>query len=124
MGTATSRHGETDTIRRITKTFNKTDNIAVMAFVSVETKAEALMVKFLSSLNQFVLIHCFVMMLLADFIRADTEADYAFQEGDDDESQLMDRADAVSSLLPCLAVVIMGAVVASGGRRVLSGNEH
>merc|ERR1712098_106942 len=103
---------------------NKTDNIAVMAFVSVETKAEAMMVKFLSSLNQFVLIHCFVMMLLADFIRADTEADYAFHEGDDDESQLRDRADTVSSLLPCLAVVIVGAVVASGGRRVLVGIHH
>ena len=38
------------------------------------------MVKFLSSLNQFVLIHCFVMMLLADFIRADTEADYVFKK--------------------------------------------
>merc|ERR1712112_644989 len=124
MGTATSRHGEIDTIRRITKTTNKIDNIAVMAMVSVETKAEVMMVKFLSSLNQFVLLHCFVMMLLADFIRADTEADYAFQEGDDDESQLIDRADAVSSLLPCLAVVIVGAVVASGGRRVLSGVQH
>merc|ERR1712098_729689 len=102
----------------------KIDNIAVMAIVSVETKAEVMMVKCLSSLNQFVLIHCFVMMLLADFIRADTEADYVFQEGDDDESQLMDRADAVSSLLPCLAVVIVGAVVASGGRRVLFGIQH
>ena len=58
-----------DTIRRITKTSDKIDKIAVMAFVSVETKAEVMMVKFLSSLNQFVLIHCFVMMLLADFIR-------------------------------------------------------
>merc|ERR1712112_357652 len=124
MGTATSRHGEIDTIRRITKTTNKIDNIAVMAFVSVETKAEVMMVKFLSSLNQFVLIHCFVMMLLADLIRGETEFDYTFQEGDDDESQLMDRADSVASLLPCLAVVIMGAVVASGGRRVLLGIEH
>merc|ERR1712058_159577 len=95
------------------------DKIAVMAVVSVETNAEVMMVKLLSSLNQFVLIHCFVMMLLADFIRAETEADYAFQDGDDDESQLMDRADVVSSLLPCLAVVVLGAVVASGGRRVL-----
>merc|ERR1711942_214901 len=100
------------------------DKIAVMAVVSVETNAEVMMVKFLSSLNQFVLIHCFIMMLMADFIRAETEADYAFQEGDDDESQLMDRADAVSSLLPCLAVVIMGAVVASGGRRGLWGIQH
>merc|ERR1712025_740801 len=99
-----------DTIRRITKTSKYIDKIAAMAVVTVETNAEVMMVKFLSSLNQFVLIHCFVMMLIADFIRADTEADYAFQE-DDDESQLMDRADAVSSLLPCLAVVVMGAVV-------------
>merc|ERR1712130_554477 len=116
--------GQADSIRRITKTSRKIDNVAVMAVVSVETNAEVMMVKFLSSLNQFVLIHCFVMMLIADFIRADTEADYVFQEGDDDESQLMDRADAVSSLLPCLAVVIVGAVVASGGRRVLSGIQQ
>ena len=40
-----------DTIRRITKTSDKIDKIAVMAFVSVETKAEVMMVKFLSSLN-------------------------------------------------------------------------
>merc|ERR1712112_613908 len=115
-----------DIIRRITKTSKYFDKIAVMvmAVVSVETNAEVNMVKFLSSLNQFILIHCFVMMLIADFIRADTEADYAFHEGDDDESQLMDRADAVSSLLPCLAVVIVGAVVASGGRRVLFGIQH
>merc|ERR1712025_1405380 len=106
-----------DTIRRITKTSKYIDKI--------ETIAEVMMVKFLSSLNQFVLIHCFVMMLIADFIRADTEADYAFQEGDDDVSQLMDRADAVSSLLPCLAVVVMGAVVgASVGRRVLLGIQQ
>merc|ERR1712058_41179 len=124
MGTATSRHGEVDIIRRITKTSKYFDKIAVMvmAVVSVETNAEVMMVKFLSSLNQFVLIHCFVMMLIADFIRAETEADYAFQDGDDDESQLMDRADAVSSLLPCLAVVVLGAVVGSGCRRVLLGN--
>ena len=64
------------------------------------------------------------MMLLADLIRGETEFDYAFQEGDDDESQLMDRADSVASLLPCLSVVIMGAVVASGGRRVLFGIQH
>merc|ERR1711942_160238 len=116
--------GEADSIRRITKTSIKIDNIAVMAIVSVETKAEVMMVKCLSSLNQFLLIHCFVMMLIADFIRADTEADYDFQEGDDDESQLMDRADAVSSLLPCLTVVVLGAVMASGGRQVLLGIEH
>ena len=36
------------------------------------------------------------MMLLADLIRAETEFDYAFQEDDDDESQLMDRADSVA----------------------------
>merc|ERR1711942_468755 len=98
------------------------DKITVMAVVSVESNSEVMMVKFLSSLNQFVLIHCFFMMLIADFIRAETEADYAFQDGDDDESQLMDRADAVSSLLPCLAVVVLGVVVGSGCRRVLLGN--
>merc|ERR1712098_720833 len=114
--------GQGDSIRRITKTSKKIDKIAVMAIVSVVTKSEVMMVKCLSSLNQFILTHCFVMMLIADFIRAETEADYAYQEGDDDESQLMDRADAISSLLPCLAVVIMGAVVGSGCRRVLLGN--
>ena len=35
-----------NTIRRIMKTFDKIDKIAVMAFVSVETKAEVMMVKF------------------------------------------------------------------------------
>merc|ERR1712072_1625176 len=118
--------GEVDSIQRITKTSKYFDKIAVMvmAVVSVETKAEVMMVKLLSSLNQFVLIHCFVMMLVTDFIRADSEADYAFQEGDDDESQLLDRADAVSSLLPCLAFVIVGAVVASVRRRVPLGIQQ
>merc|ERR1712142_392150 len=95
-----------------------------MAFICVETKAEALMVKLLSSINQIVLIYCFVMMLIADMIRAESEEDYAFQEGDDDESFLMERADAVSRLLPCLAVLTMGIVVASGGGRVLFGIQQ
>merc|ERR1712228_543160 len=97
------------------------DNILKMAFISVETKAEVTMVKLLSSLNQILLFHCFLMMIFADLIRTESEADYAIQEGDDNESFLMERADAVSSLLPCLAAITIGAVVASGGRRVLLG---
>merc|ERR1712142_1423720 len=51
-----------------------------MAFICVETKAEALMVKLLSSINQIVLIYCFAMMLIADMIRAESEEDYAFKK--------------------------------------------
>merc|ERR1712098_3776 len=112
---------QVDTILRTT---HNSGQHCKMAFICVETKAEALMVKFLSSINQIVLIYCFAMMLIADIIRGETEADYVFQEGDDDESFLMERADAVSSLLPCLAVLTMGVVVASGGRRVLFGIQQ
>merc|ERR1712126_206971 len=86
------------------------DNIATMAFTSAETKAEVSMVKFLSSMNQILLIHCFTN---------ETEADL-FEEGDDDEKFLMERADSHSSLLPCLAILTMGAVAVVGsGRRYL-----
>merc|ERR1711970_808389 len=95
------------------------DNIIKMASSSVETKAEVTMVKLLSSLNQILLFHCFMMMMFAALLRTESEADYAPQEGDDDEGFLMDRADAVSSLLPCLAALVIGAVVVSGGRRAL-----
>merc|ERR1712228_670797 len=97
------------------------DNILKMAFISVEIKAEVTMVKLLSSLNQILLFHCFLMMIFAELRRTESEADYAIQEGNDDESFLMERADAVSSLLPCLAAITIGAMVASGGRRVLLG---
>merc|ERR1712066_232310 len=61
----------------------------------------------LSSVNQILLLHCFLMMVIADLVRTETEADYDFNEGDDDESFLMERADAVSNLLPCLGTPIM-----------------
>merc|ERR1712002_152032 len=96
------------------------DKVLRMAFISVETRAEITMIKFLSSLNQILLLHCFTMMVLAGMF-AKTEHDEAvelFQEDELDESFLMERADAVSILLPCLAAVTLGAVVASGGSRV------
>merc|ERR1711936_755227 len=105
-----------DTIHWTTNSFK--DNIATMAFNTVESKAEVFMVKFLSSLNQILLIHCF-MMLLANLFTSETEADL-FEDGDNDESFLMERADSLSSLLPCLAILTMGAVaVAGSGRRFL-----
>merc|ERR1712179_520146 len=105
-----------DTIHWTTKSIK--DNIVKMAFITVESKAEASMVKFLSSLNQILLIHCFIMLLANLFIN-ETEADL-FEEGDDDESFLMERADSLSSLLPCLAILTMGAVaVAGSGRRYM-----
>merc|ERR1739842_29206 len=111
-------HGE------MTRSFGRLsfeDNIATMAFISVESKAEITMVKFLSSVNQILLIHCFLMMLLTNLFSAETEADM-FEEGYDDESFLMERADSLSSLLPCLAVLTLGAVaVAGSGRRYLFG---
>merc|ERR1712126_357208 len=95
------------------------DNIATMAFTSAETKAEVSMVKSLSSMNQILLIHCFTMMLLANLFTKETKADL-FEEGDDDEKFLMERADSHSSLLPCLAILTMGAVAVVGsGRRYL-----
>merc|ERR1719233_76543 len=107
----------TDTIHWTIHSFK--DNIATMALNNVESKAEVSMVKFLSSMNQILLIHCFIMMLLANLFSNETEADL-FEEGDNDESFLMERADSLSSLLPCLAILIMGAVaVAGSGRRFL-----
>merc|ERR1712055_1119699 len=95
------------------------DNIATMAFITVENKAEVSMVKFLSSMNQILLIHCFIMMLLANLFTNETDAEL-FEEGGDDEKFLMERADSLSSLLPCLAILTMGAVaVAGSGRRFL-----
>merc|ERR1712179_643593 len=106
-----------DTIHWTTETFK--DNIATMAFTTVESKAEVSMVKFLSSMSQILLIHCFIMMLLANLFTNENEADL-FEEGDNDESFLMERADSLSSLLPCLAILTMGAVaVAGSGRRYL-----
>merc|ERR1712086_1152265 len=90
-----------------------------MANISIETKTEILMVKFISTLNQILLVHCFLMMIFADFFRTETEADYIFQEGDDDEHTLMDRADSISSLLPALTVLTVGFLAARGGRKFL-----
>merc|ERR1712243_292275 len=88
-----------------------------MAFITVENKAEVSMVKFLSSMNQILLIHCFIMMLLGNLFIKETEVNL-FEEGDDDESFLMERADSLTNLLPCLAILTMGAVVVAGsGRR-------
>ena len=96
-----------------------------MAFISVETKAEVTMVKILSSMNQILLCHCFVMVFFGLLSIADTEAAfYDLEDTDYEESILMERADTVSSLLPCLAAFIIGAVVASGGRRVLLGIQQ
>ena len=95
------------------------DKILRMAFISVETRAEITMIKFLSSLNQILLLHCFTMMVLAGmFVKTEYEVVEAFPEDEVDESFLMERADAVLSLLPCLAAVTLGAVVVSGGSRV------
>jgi len=59
------------------------------------------------------------MMLLANLFTNETDADL-FEEGDNDESFLMERADSLSSLLPILAILTMGAVaVAGSGRRFL-----
>ena len=90
-----------------------------MAITSIETKTEVLMVKFISTLNQILLIHCFLMMIFADFFRIETDADYIFQEGDDDEHTLMDRADSMSILLPALTVLSVGFLAATGGRKFL-----
>merc|ERR1712179_487490 len=110
--------GIADTIHWTTETFK--DNIATMAFTTVESKAEVSMVKFLSSMNQILLIHCFIMMPLANLFTNENEADL-FEEGDDDEKFLMERADSLSSLLPCLTILTMGAVaVAGSGRRFCS----
>merc|ERR1712129_215132 len=87
-----------------------------MAFNNIETKTEALMIKLFNTLNQILLVHCFLMMMFADFFRTETEADYIYQEGDDDERSLMDRADSVS-LLSVLLLGLLGAAV--GGRRAL-----
>merc|ERR1712042_156192 len=95
--------------------------MGTMAFIAVETKAEAIIVKVLSSMNQILLLHCFLMMVIADSVRTETEADYDFNEGDDDESFLVERADAVSNLLPCLAVLTTGVAALSGGRRFIFG---
>merc|ERR1711909_143554 len=53
---------------------NFLDNIIKMASSSVETKAEVTMVKLLSSLNQILLFHCFVMMMFAALLRTESEA--------------------------------------------------
>merc|ERR1711875_8569 len=94
------------------------DKILTMARISVETKAEITMIKFLSSVNQILLFHYFLVMLLAEMVRTEYEDDNAIQEDEDDESFLTERAYAVTSLLPCLAALTLGAVVISGGRRV------
>ena len=59
-----------------------------MAFISVETKSEVTMVKILSSMNQILLCHCFVMMILGLLFMADSEAaDYDLEEDDYEESE-------------------------------------
>merc|ERR1712129_217833 len=91
-----------------------------MAFITMETKTEVLMIKLFNTYNQILLVHCFFMMMLADFFRTETEADYLYQEGDYDERSLMDRADSVASLLPLLPVLSLGLLGAAvGGRRAL-----
>merc|ERR1712212_1327734 len=107
----------------LTRSIGEQDKIFIMAFIIVETKADVMMVKILSSMNQILLFTCFMMMLVHMFMK-ESETDYAVEDGDDDESFLMERADAVSSLLPCLAAITMGAVVACGGRRVLLGIQQ
>jgi len=94
-----------------------------MAFTT-ETKTEMMMVKMISTVNQIFLVHCFLMMTFSDLFRTETEADYIYQEGDDDERTLMDRADSVSSLLPALSLLTMGFLVVSGGRRFLDALRH
>merc|ERR1712129_77810 len=79
-----------------------------MAYTTMETKTEALMVKLISTINQILLLHCFVMMIFSDFFTTETEADYQYQEGDNDERTLMDRADSVFILLPTLSALAMG----------------
>merc|ERR1712025_729399 len=108
-----SRH-----IRQDPLDISSQDKILIMAHISVETKAEVTMIKFLSSVNQILLFHCFLVMLLAEMVRTKYEDDNAIQEDEVDESFLTDRAYAVTSLLPCLAALTLGAVVVSGGRRV------
>merc|ERR1712215_71229 len=97
------------------------DKIVIMASITVESKAEITMVKILSSMNQILLFTCLVMMLGESFFMTENEEDYTVDTSDDDESFLMERADAVSSLLPCIAAFTIGAVVACGGRRILLG---
>ena len=83
----------------------------------METKTEAQMIKLFNTLNQILLVHCFLMMMFADFFRTETEADYIYQEGDDDERSLMDHVDSVSSLLPLLPVLTLGLLGADAGER-------
>merc|ERR1712129_249010 len=103
-----------DTIQRTTS--SKTTLYSAMAFITVENKTEAVMVKLISTVNQILLVHCFLMMIFADFFRTETETDHIFQEGDDDERSLMDRADSVCSLLPVLSLLSMGLLAITGGR--------
>ena len=88
-----------------------------MAHTTMETKTEALMVKLISSINQILLLHCFVMMIFSDVFKTETEADYQYQEGDHDERTLMDRADSVFILLPTLSALAMGFLAVTEGRR-------
>merc|ERR1712055_563533 len=89
------------------------DKIVIMASITVESKAEVTMVKILSSMNQILLFTCLLMMLGESLFMTEN-----------DESFLMERADAVSSLLPCIAAFTIGAVVACGGRRILLGVQQ
>merc|ERR1711936_318047 len=100
------------------------DKIAIMASITVESKVENTMVKILSSMNQILLFTCLVMMLGESLFMTENEEDYAVDSSDDDESFLMERADAVLSLLPCIAAFTIGAVVACGGRRILLGVQQ
>ena len=77
----------------------------------METTEELLMVRFISSVNQILLAYCFLQMMLADFFRTETEADYLYQEGDDDERTLMVRAEPLSNLLPALSVLTLGCMM-------------
>ena len=88
-----------------------------MAYTTMETKTEALMVKLISTINQILLLHCFVMMIFSDFFKTETEADYQYQEGDHDERTLMDRADSVFILLPTLSALAMAFLAVTEGSR-------
>ena len=63
----------------------------------MDVKTELFLVKTISFVNQILLVHCFLQMMFADFFRTETEADYFYHEGDDDERTLMDRADSLST---------------------------
>ena len=106
-----------DTIQRTTT--SKTTLYSAMAFTTMENKTEAVIVKLISIANQILLVHCFLMMIFADLFRTEMETDHIFQQGDDDERTLMDRAESMSSLLLLLSFFSMGVLGITGGRRFM-----